>query len=157
MALHAALRWLTLQLRGAHCQRPTGQHCGQTLGTHALGHAANKQGLCSLCHLPEPRADALLRSCALGAGVETPTLREIFIVAVAQLAARRSHNPKVVSSIPTCHSDVDLEQSVMMHPDSTACGSPLAHSAAKGCTLPKANGAPLQADLGHPCAGACCE
>ena len=71
------------------------------MGTHALGHAANKQGLCSLCHLPEPRADALLRSCALGAGVETPTLREIFIVAVAQLAARRSHNPKVVSSILT--------------------------------------------------------
>ena len=33
----------------------------------------------------------------------------IFIVAVAQLAARRSHNPKVVSSIRTCHRGVEVE------------------------------------------------
>ena len=99
MAQHAALRWLTLQLRGAHFQRPTGQHCGQTLGTHALGHAANKQRLCGLCHLPD--LVLMLAAQLRTQRMETRELREIFIVAVAQLAARRSHNPKVVSPILT--------------------------------------------------------
>ena len=78
-------------------------------------------------------------------------------VAVAQLAARRSHNPKVVSSILTCHSEVEVGNSVMTHAPGTERGSSWAHSADKGCILPKASWAPMQADLGHPCAGACCE
>ena len=105
-----------------------------------------------------PQCFQIFKLCSQSACLCMMINRLILIMAViAQLAARRSHNPKVVSSILTCHREVDVEQSVMMHPDGTACGSALAHSAAKGCTLPKANGAPLQADLGQPCAGACCK
>ena len=41
-------------------------------------------------------------------------------MAVAQLAARRSHNPKVVSSILTCH--IDLQETEDLFVMSTSPG-----------------------------------
>ena len=97
LALHAHL----IKTQGFHTPNANGAPRQADLGRPCAGAFSNTRGPCSLRQLPEPRAEACCTAARWAHVCTTLKFRAIIIVAVAQLAARRSHNPKVVSSILT--------------------------------------------------------
>ena len=79
-----------------------------------------------------------------------PWLGTSAAVAVAQLAARRSHNPKVVSSILTCHIELHKLQNL-----STTLGRPgMVYDTPRGGTIKYARPLPgMQKRKPSPCLG----